>query len=326
MKPVFALSLSLLASAIAQGAQPWVTYDPPAANANGKQVVLLSGDEEYRSEESMPMLGKLLSQRHGFRCTVLFSQDEDGTINPNNQTNVPGMHLLDGADLVVNAFRFRELPDADMKHVIDYLEAGKPMIVIRTATHAFHYTRNQQSPYARYGFASAGGGFGGVTVGETWTYHHGDHGKEATRGLLDGQHRKHPILKGVVDVWGPTDVYGVNPDFPADATVLLWGLVLRGMKADDAPNWTKPIMPIAWLRDYQASSGRRARILCSTLGASIDLASEDLRRLFVNASLELTGLPVPARADVTPVGDYSPTMFGFNKYTRGVKVSDHALR
>ncbi len=318
--------IATLALALPATAAQWVTYEPATGKANGKTIVLLSGDEEYRSEESLPQLGKILSQRHGFRCTVLFSQDADGTINPNNSSNVPGMHLLAGADLVVNQFRFRELPDADMKHFVDYLDSGKPMIVVRTATHAFNYTKDKQSPYARFSWGAKDGGFGGMTVGETWTYHHGDHGREATRGLIDGQNRKHPILKGVSDVFGPSDVYGVNADFPRDASVLLWGQVLVGMNPGDAPNLGKAIMPLVWLRDYRTSTGGTSKILCSTIGAAIDLASEDLRRLFVNACHDLTGLQVPAEADVTPVGEYNPSMFGFNTFKKGVKVSEHELK
>ncbi len=319
------LVLACLGTAQLQ-AQQWVTYDPPAGTANGKHLVLLSGDEEYRSEESLPQLGKILSQRHGFRCTVLFSQDADGTIDPDNQTNVPGMHLLAKADLVVNQFRFRELPDADMKHFVDYLDSGRPMIVVRTATHAFRYERNKNSPYAPYSHDARGGGFGGMTVGETWTFHHGEHGKESTRGLVDGRQRSNPILNSVADVWGPTDVYGVNADFPADATVLLWGQTLHGMQPTDPPDLQKAIMPIAWLRDYRGAGGKTARIFCSTIGAAIDLQSEDLRRLFVNACFDLTGLEVPPKADVTPVGEFKPHMFGFDKYMKGVRVSSHALK
>lgn len=321
------LSLMLVSSVSwIVSAADWVTYEPPAGKANGKHIVLLAGDEEYRSEESMPMFGKLLSQRHGFRCSVLFSQDAGGVINPHNQTNVPGLHLLGSADLMVNAFRFRELPDADMKHIVDYLEAGKPMIVIRTATHAFAYTRNKQSPYAKFSFDAPGGGFGGRTVGETWTYHHGDHGKEASRGLVDGKNRQHPILRGVTDVFGPTDVYGVNADFPADAAVLLHGLTLTGMNPTDPPNLKKAIMPMVWLREVPAGAGRSARILCSTIGAAVDFKSEDLRRLMVNASYFLTGLEVPARADATPLEPFDPTYFGYNNPKKGVKLSDHALK
>ena len=125
------LALTILLACIARdtNAAQWVAYEPPAGKANGKRIVLLAGDEEYRSEESMPMLGKLLSQRHGFHCTVLFSQDPGGIINPHNQTNVPGLHLLATADLAVNAFRFRELPDAEMKHIVDFLDGDDGVLV-----------------------------------------------------------------------------------------------------------------------------------------------------------------------------------------------------
>ncbi|MBI3415445.1 MAG: hypothetical protein HY043_09005 [Verrucomicrobia bacterium] len=307
-------------------AAEWVTYEGKAGPGQGKHIVLMSGDEEYRSEEGLPQLAKILSQRHGFKCTVLFSQDAGGVINPNNSTNVPGMHLLASADLVINQFRYRELPDADMKHFVDYLNSGKPMIAVRTATHAFNYTRNKQSPYARFSSDANGGGFGGMTVGETWTYHHGNHGSEATRGIVDGKNRAHPILRGVNDVFGLTDVYGVNADFPMDASVLLHGQVLKGMKPDDAPTLTKAIMPVVWLRDYRGDSGKISKILCSTIGAAIDLESEDLRRLFVNACYDLTGLEVPKKADVAIVGEFKPLMFGFNKFKKGVNVSEHELK
>ena len=325
VKHLAAFFCSVLSS-WALSAQQWVTYEPAAGTANGKSIVLLSGDEEYRSEEGLPQMAKILSQRHGFKCTVLFSQDADGTINPNNQTNIPGMHLLGSADLVVNQFRFRELPDQDMKHFVDYLESGKPMIVVRTATHAFNYERNKKSPYAVYSWTAPGGGFGGKAVGETWTYHHGDHGKESARGLVDGIHRKNPILNSVNDVWGPSDVYGVNADFPKAAEILLWGQTLKAMNPNDLPNVNKPIMPLAWLYPYQTASGKTSRIFCSTIGAAIDLKSEDLRRMFVNAAYDLTGMKVPAKADVTVVGEYNPSMFGFGTFKKGVKVADHQMK
>ena len=108
--------LAMLTAGVAARAADWATLEPKPGTANGKRIVLLAGDEEYRSEESLPMLAKILSQRHGFQCTVLFSVNpQDGTIDPGNQTNVPGLHLLDSADLVILQFRFRELPDAAMK-------------------------------------------------------------------------------------------------------------------------------------------------------------------------------------------------------------------
>src|SRR5260221_9226516 len=107
----------------------WVVYEGKAGAGKGKQIVFLSGDEEYRSEEGLPMLAKTLAVRHGFICTVLFSINPgDGTIDPVVQTNTPGMEALDSADLCVMGLRFRELPDSQMKHFADYVKTGKPII------------------------------------------------------------------------------------------------------------------------------------------------------------------------------------------------------
>jgi hypothetical protein len=58
------------------------------------------------------------------------------------------------------------------------------------------------------------------------------------------------------------------------------------------------------------------------MGASVDFESEGLRRLVVNACFWAADLEVPARADVTPVGEYKPTMFGFGKHKPGLKPAD----
>src|SRR4029079_19235100 len=94
--------------------------DPANSGAGqGKHIVFLSGDEEYRSEEAMPMLAKILSQRHGFKCTVLFSLDPDGTINLDDPKSLPGAAARDSADAIVMLLRFRAWPDEQMKHFAD---------------------------------------------------------------------------------------------------------------------------------------------------------------------------------------------------------------
>ena len=78
--------------------------------------MLVSGDEEYRSEEALSQLAKILATHHGFDCTVLYAIDpKTGEINPNEQTNIPGLEALRDADLMVIATRFRNLPDEQMK-------------------------------------------------------------------------------------------------------------------------------------------------------------------------------------------------------------------
>ncbi len=312
--------------------EPWVVYEPADGRANGKHVVLIAGDEEYRSEEALPMLGRILARRHGFRCTVLFSIDpETGAIDPDEQTNVPGLEHLDRADLMICFLRFRELPDEAMKHFVDFVEAGKPLVGLRTSTHAFDYRRDEESAYRRYGWNDREwkGGFGKQILGETWVAHHGAHGSESTRGVLEEDRRDHPILRGVGDVWGPTDVYTVG-ELPPDATVLVRGQVLAGMTPDAAPvagAKNAPMMPIVWTRAIARESGPPQRVVCSTIGASQDLESEGLRRLLVNACYWGLGMEenIPARSDVDFVGDYDASPFGFGKAKKGVRPEDLAL-
>lgn len=322
----FTLFLSLLGGSSAL-AEKWVSYQGKEGPGKGKHIVLISGDEEYRSEEAFPMLGKLLSQRHGFTCTVLFSQNEKtGEINPDNQTYIPGMHLLADADLIILGLRFRELPDKDMKHFVEYLESGKPIIGTRTSTHAFRYTdRQKNSPYKHFSFNSREwkGGFGQQVLGDTWISHHGHHKRESTRGVINEKHKSHPILNSVKDVWGPTDVYGIR-NLPDDATVLLHGAVLAGMKPTDKPVAGKkndPMMPVFWVRKY----ADKTTIVNTTMGSSTDFESEDLRRAIINSAYWTLGLDVPTKANAELVGEYKPTPYGFRSYTKGVKPSDHEL-
>lgn len=325
--------LGCLGLAGAARAADWAVYEGQGGPGKGKQIVLISGDEEYRSEEALPMLAKILSVRHGFKCTVLFAINPvDHTIDPTILTNIPGMEALDRADVCVLGLRFRELPDAQMKHFVDYLNAGKPVIGLRTSTHAFAYGKNRQSVYARYDWQSKEwpGGFGQQVLGETWVNHHGDHGKESTRGVIEAGFKDHPILRGVAGIWGPTDVYGVTHLGP-DAEVLLRGQVLAGMKPTDPPvegAKNNPMMPLAWLRNYTGAEGKTSRVFTTTMGAAVDFQNEDLRRLLVNACYYLAGLEkeIPAKANVDYVGEYKPLWFGFGKFTPGVKPVDLELK
>ena len=143
-------------SARSRPANPWVVYDGYDGPGKGKQIVLVSGDEEYRSEEALPQLGKILAKHHGFKCTVLFAIDPGvDAINPNDRANIPGLEALRTADLMIIFTRFRDLPDEQMKYIVEYVEAGKPIMGMRTATHAFAIAAGKT--YAKYGFQSRNG-------------------------------------------------------------------------------------------------------------------------------------------------------------------------
>ena len=309
---------------------PWVVYEGHEGAGKGKHIVLVSGDEEYRSEEALPMLGKILATHHGFNCTVLFAINPDtGEIDPNNQNNIPGLHHLEDADMLVLFTRFRELPDEQMKHIIDYTNAGGPVMGLRTATHAFNYTENKDSPYAKYSFNSRefDGGYGRQVLGETWINHHGHHGKESARGVIDEDNKDHPILKGATDIWGPSDVYGIRSLTGDNIQVLVHGQVLVGMEPDDPPKPDTTTMPMAWIKNYTGETGNTCRVFNTTMGASVDLESEGLRRLLVNGIYWCVGLEdnIPDMAHVDYVVEYKPTMFGFGTFKKGLTPADYAL-
>jgi type 1 glutamine amidotransferase len=325
--------LAFICASVASASDGVIEYEGKEGPGKGKRIVLVAGDEEYRSEEALPMLGKILAVRHGFSCTVHVPVNpNDGTIDPNNQTNIVGLEKLKDADMCVIFLRFRELPDDQMKYFVDFLNAGKSLLAIRTSTHAFQYSRNKQSPYAKYDWRNKEwpGGFGQQVLGDTWVSHHGNHGKESTRGIINEQFKDHPVLRGVKDIWGPTDVYGII-HLPPEAKILVFGQVLEGMKPDDKPVAGKkndPMMPLIWTRDYKVESGKICRTITSTIGAAPDLQSEDLRRLFVNACYWGTGLEkkIPSKTNVDYVGEFKPTFFGFNGAKKGVNPADHKLK
>jgi hypothetical protein len=313
---------------------PWLVIQGSPGPGVGKHIVLISGDEEYRSEEAMPQLAKILAKRHGFKCTVLFAVGSDGAIDPNKNDNIPGLEALKTADLMVLFTRFRNLPDDQTRAIAEYLESGKPIVGLRTATHAFNLSRDRS--YSRFTFNSKEkdweGGFGRRVLGETWINHHGKHGSQSTLGLIATGEENHPILRGIKDgdIWGPTDVYEVRLPLPGDSKPLVMGEVLEGMKPNDPPLPGKkndPMMPIAWVKTYELGNGSRpGRVFTTTMGASQDLASEGVRRMLVNACYWAVGLEdkIPAKSAVELVGDYQPSPFRNNGFKKGVKPADLA--
>jgi Trehalose utilisation len=321
----------LATSLAARAADPWLTLKGGDGPGQGKNVVLVSGDEEYRSEEALPQLAKILAKRHGFDCTVLFAVDEQGVITPTRTDHIAGLEALKTADLMVILTRFRDLPDDEMKLIAEYVDSGRPIIGMRTATHAFNL--KPQRAFVRYTWTSKewDGGFGRQVLGETWIDHHGHHGKQSTRGIIAPGEEGHPILRGIKDgdIWGPTDVYGVRLPLPGDSQPLILGQVVDGMSPTDktvSGPQNEPMMPVAWVRTFTGKAGKPARIFTTTMGASQDLLSEGTRRMLVNASYWATGLEtkIPDKSDVTIVGEYKPLPFGFGAHKKGVKPADLA--
>ena len=322
---ILGLWVAVVMFAAAAAGEQWLVLDGKSGPGKGKHIVLVSGDEEYRSEEALPQLAKILAAHHGFQCTVLFAIDPaDGTINPNRIDNIPGLEALAKADLMVIFTSWRDLPDDQMKHIADYVESGRPILGMRTATHAFN--PKVHKGYVRWGSPSKewDGGFGRQVLGETWIRHHGRHGVESTRGVIAPGAEKHPILRGIAggDLWGPTDVYEVRLPLPGDSVPLVLGQVLTGMNPTDPPlagPKNDPMMPVAWVKSYN-----KARVFTTTMGASQDLSSEGVRRMLVNACYWALGMEkkIPAKSKVDLVGSYKPSPFKFGGFVKGIRPED----
>src|SRR6476659_2743744 len=337
MKPSAFITLLIVPLILGSAQTPptSITYAPKPGPGQGRHIVFLSGDEEYRGEEGLPMLAKIFSQRHGFKTSVLFSVDPDGTIDPKATTSLSDPSTLDTADAVVMLLRFRTWPDETMERFDRLLRAGKPIVALRTSTHAFNgFPKGSRWESWNY---NNEGGFGKRVLGETWLTHWGNHKIEATRGVIEPSQQSNPLLRGVSNVFGETDVYEAYP--PADATILVRGLVLKALTADSEPaDYRKPrstdkveqgvndpAMPVAWTRMNKNANGTTNRVVASTMGAATDLENEGLRRLIVNAVYWGLAMDVPQKADVTYVDEYKPSFYGFDGFRKGLRPSDFEI-
>jgi hypothetical protein len=361
----FDIQGSRLKVMMSAGQDPTMEWLQWKGNPEKAKIVLISGDEEYRSEEALVQLAKILNVNHGFNCTVLFSQNPNypGIVNPNYPNNIPGLAALAEADLMIILTRFRALPDTQMRYIDDYLKSGRPVLGMRTATHAFKFDPDLiESSYAHYGnYYEANnawqGGFGKLILGEKWIAHHGAHGQQSSLGIIPSTHRDHPVFKGILpgSIWGATDVYSVRLPMSAHVVPLLFGQVTErkgpydksdpffGMRPTDNEPATivkrkngkgdtlsidlnAPMMPIAWIKNYQIPKGKVGRVFATTLGASTDLIAEGTRRMLVNAAYWCLGLKVPEKSKVDLIGNYKPSQYGFfdDAYwkDRAVKISD----
>lgn len=321
------VSLCLALPVLARAQNPsLIEYRGDQGPGLGKHVVLLAGDHEYRSEETLPALARILARRYGFRCSVLVTTDpKTGFIEPGS-SNIQGLDLLRTADLLIVFLRFQDFPDAEMRHVVDYLDRGGPVIGLRTATHAFQIQR-PDAPFLKYtwkGIEGYPGGFGRQVLGETWVSHYGTNHKQSSSLVLDPAQASHPILRGVKDVWVESGGYTADP-MPG-SIVLARGRILNGMTPDSPPAADKRELPVAWTRTYRGTSGREGRVFTTTHGASEDFRNEGFRRMLVNAVLWAAGLEsaIQPTGDVGLVGPYNPSTYSFGGFVKGVRPADLA--
>ena len=316
------LTIILAFTTFAQAAP--LVFEGTDGAGQGKHIVFIASDHEYKSEEALPQLARILAKHHGFKCTVLFGLDAaTGEIKPGN-SHIPGTEALKTADLMVIFTRFQNLPAEQMQPIVDYLERGGPVVGLRTATHGFKIPAD--SKFAKFDHAYKGddfkGGFGRQILGETWVGHYGPNHKSSTRLDIMPDKANHPVLTGVKQMWAEIGAYNADPI--AGSEILAMAQPLAGMKPDSPNDDTKKPMPGAWVRTYKSGSGKEGRVFASTYGASGDLENDGFRRMLVNASYWCVGMEAKIKPEmnVSIVGPYHPTWLGVNKRSAHVKPDD----
>lgn len=254
----------------------------PGTNSGDKEkqnplVVFVTGDHEYSSEATMPLLAAELEKNYNIRTVVLKSSPDQ-----NSEENIPGLEALEEADLAVFFLRWRRLPADQLKYIDDYLKSGKPVMGFRTSTHAFNYPEGHElrswNAFGERAFGSPPG-WGGVAK-------HTHYGHESSTDVsIIAAQKSHPILTGVeqpfhVRSW----LYKVLPDYPAEgSTWLLMGKSVNPDTEDAIEN------PVAWT--WTSASG--AKTFMTTMGHPEDFQEEAVQRLCINAIHWTLGLPVP---------------------------------
>lgn len=293
-----------------------LVYQGGAGPGEGKHIVFIASDHEYRSEEAVPAIARIMAKRYGFKCTVLFGLDKKGHIKTGSN-NIPGIEALDNAVMLFLGVRFLTPNDQWMEHFENYLNAGKPVLGLRTTTHAFS---NLKGKYKKYNYNYTGkdftGGFGRQILGETWAGHYGHNHKCSTQLDIVSEQAKHIVLAGVKDMHTKAGAYSAAP--MPNSVVLANCQVLTTMEQNSAPLTSKAPKPALWLRTYKSVSGKEGRVFCSTQGASEDIVNEGFRRAIINGVFWCMGLEsyIRPNMNVDFVGPYNPTTFSFG---RGVK-------
>ena len=324
-----ALSPSLRADHPVPDSPQWLTYEGGEGPGKGRHIVLIAADQEYRSEQAMPMMAGILSRHHGFDCTVLFGVNKDGLVDPTmpvypkkgeeeafQEHNIPGLEHLENADLVIFFPRLLTLPKQQLDLIVAYLDSGKPFITLRTGNHGFRgplpYEINGKS---RISF--------GEIVGGSFRGHHGNWHRDSTRGEIVDERKDHPVLRGVANIWGPSDVYRTYKEgtgLPEDCTALVYGQPLIGRKQGGEANPKKIPLPVVWIKNWKTTTGESARVLHSTMGSARDLENPGLRRLFINGVYWGLGIEeqISAESSVDYASEYQPRESGFNYEKLGV--------
>lgn len=241
-------------------------------------VVFVCGDHEYSGEHTLPLIAKELEKNYNIGTKVLSAYP-----NQNAEGNIPGLEILEKADLAVFFLRWRQLPAEQIAHIEKYLKSGKPVMGFRTSTHAFNYPKGhaleQWNAFGELAL-NAPPGWGGKAA-------HTHYGHESSTDVsIIAAQKKHPILRGVSPAFHVSSwLYRVLPSYPTSGST--WLLMGKAINPDKAAIDN----PVAWI----GTNSYGAKVFTTTLGHPADFGVEAFQRLIINAIHYQLGKKVPKK-------------------------------
>lgn len=205
-------------------------------------TVFISGEFEYHSRETFPAFAKKLSADYRVETLVLERPE-----NEKEQT-IRGLEKLESADLVVLMIRRMVLPEEQLGRIKKYVNSGKPLIGLRTASHSFENWKE----------------FDALVLGGNYQNHRGNDLKTSVTIIPEAA--ENPILRGVSGFVSDGSLYRNTP-LQSGSKPLLMGRV-TGFPAE----------PVAWTHEY-----RGARVFYSSLGHPNDFKEPSFDRMLHNA-------------------------------------------
>jgi len=217
------------------------------------KVCLISASAEYKSDESLAVLQEHLEKNYNAICLRAFGRDKGN--------DLPGLEALDSADVMVLFTRRVILPPEQMARMRKFIDAGKPLVGIRTASHAFeNWAPNVNALDAEV----LGGSYAG----------HYDKDEPAA---LEFKQPEHPILKGIAPFTTSGKLYK-NAQLAPDVTVLVTA---------STPTHSEPV---AWTRT------RRGRVFYTSLGVPEDFRMEAFRQMLAQSVFWAASRPMERKA------------------------------
>ena len=233
-------------------------------------VAVVISEFEYETYKTLPVFAHQCLGKD-FRVVYAINDDRDNH-------DLPGIEILQDADLAILSIWRRTLPPEQIQVVRDYVAAGKPIVAIRTTSHAFA-TRDKTTPTGRATWQR----FDREVLRANYTGHYGNHadkGDPPTQVWLHPSAIGNPLLSGI-----PTGEFTVGSWLYQMAPLIEPSTpLLMGRVAD------KPHQPVAWT----VTTSEGTRIFYTSLGSQSDFEQSEFQHLLTNAVYWAAGIEAPS--------------------------------